>query len=356
MIPKMNWELVSPPESQIPTNLYPAEIPPLVQKLLWLRNIRTLEEIDRYLHPKLAHLSDPFEIPQMDKAVERIFQAVDNNEKICIYGDYDVDGVTSVVLLRSILHAYDLDTRHFIPVRSKEGYGLSSAGIKRCLEECCCGKPDLLITVDCGTSSLKEVDWLNEQGIEVMILDHHEGSPLGRPNAIALINPKLDSTQWSYLCSAGVVFKLIHALLKTRKLPDYELKNYLDLVAVGTVADIVPLVDENRLLVRHGLKQLNASRHTGLQMLKEIAGVNSDLNASHVGFRIGPRINAAGRMDSPLDALELLLSGNKEEASKLAKQLDLHNKRRQEEEAGIKAEAVQWLQDKFDPDKDTFSV
>ena len=241
MIPKLNWELVSPPESQIPPDLYPEDLPPLVRKLLWLRNIRTPEEVEHYLHPKLAYLADPFEIPQMDKAVERIFQAIDNDEQVCIYGDYDVDGVTSVVLLRSILRAYDLEPSYFIPIRSRAGYGLSEAGLSRCLAEC--QHPGLIITVDCGTSSLKEVEWLNSKGIDVIILDHHEGSPLGRPNAVALINPKLDGTRWSYLCSAGVVFKLIHALLKTRKLPDYELKTDLDMVSFATVADIVPLID-----------------------------------------------------------------------------------------------------------------
>ncbi len=354
MIPKINWELRSPPDSNALPVPCSDEIPPLVRRLLWLRGIGTPEQAERYLYPKLKHLSNPFDIPDIAEAVERIFEAVDKGQEICLFGDYDVDGVTSVALLRSVLRAYGLDPRHFIPIRSREGYGLSEAGLARCLEEG--ARPDLIITVDCGTSSVEEVALLNRQGIDVIILDHHESSPLGRPDAVAVVNPKLSGHELSYLCSAGVVFKLIHALLLTRKLPDYDLKDYMDLVAVATVADIVPLVGENRLLVRHGLRQLNDSRHTGLQMLKEVAGVHNHLNAAHVGFRIGPRINAAGRMDSPLDALDLLLTGSREKATKLAKLLDTHNKRRQEEEANIRAEAIEWIHSKFDPAKDNVIV
>lgn len=314
----------------------------------------TRTQTERYLHPLLKHLSNPFEIEEMNLAVQRIFKAIDNKEEVCLYGDYDVDGVTSLALLHSILMAYHLEPDCFIPIRSREGYGLSEAGVTRCLKEN--KKPDLIITVDCGTSSISEVQWLKEQGIDVIILDHHECSLQGRPDAIAVINPKLSGNPLAYLCSAGVVFKLIHALLKTRRLADYELKDYLDLVAVATVADIVPLVGENRLLVRYGLKQLSTSCHAGLQMLKEVAGVQSSLNAAHVGFRLGPRINAAGRMDSPMDALELLLTPSRENATRLAKQLDMHNKRRQEEEANIREEAIEMLHKHFNPEQDNIIV
>ena len=354
MIPKMRWELRPVPPPGIEQGIFPDYIAPLVCQLLWQRGIRDTEQAENFLLPKLKHLSNPFNLAEMDKAVERIFYAIDNEEEICLYGDYDVDGVTSVTLLRSILRAYDTNPRYFIPVRSREGYGLSPSGIARCLKEG--KKPKLLITVDCGTSSVEEVRQLNQLGIDVIILDHHEASPLGRPPAIAVVNPKLEGSPLSYLCSAGVVFKLIHALLKERKLPHYELRDYLDLVAVATVADIVPLVAENRLLVRHGLRQLSASRHAGLQMLMEVAGVQSQMNAAHVGFRIGPRLNAAGRMDSPLDALELLTTHSRERASELAHQLDSHNKRRQEEEATIKSEAVAILNENFDPERDDVIV
>ena len=321
---------------------FPAELPLLVKQLLLQRGFTGGMETELFLDPRLSHLSDPFLMGEMRAAVDRIFRAVDEGETVCIYGDYDVDGVTSVALLRAILMAYDLDPQYFIPVRSREGYGLSEAGIKRCLCECA-DPPSLLITVDCGTSSVKEVDMLNSLGIDVIIL---ENSP------------------YTYLCSAGVVFKLAHALLKERKLKTFDLKLYLDLVAVATVADIVPLVAENRILVRHGLGRLAHSRHTGLKTLTEIAGIRpSDsvnhagfLNAAHVGFRIGPRINAAGRMDSPMDALELLLTMDARRAVQLAQMLDSHNRKRQEEEEAIRTDAVEMLHNSFDPERDNVIV
>lgn len=331
---------------------FPSSLPPIVCKLLAQRGHRWGEETQKFLYPRLNDLSNPFLLGEMYEAVERIFKAVDAGESVCIYGDYDVDGVTSVALLRAILLAYDLDVGYFIPVRSREGYGLSESGIKRCLEECE-NKPSLIITVDCGTSSVKEVDYLNSLGIDVIILDHHEAGATGRPNAVAVVNPKIeDDSPFTYLCSAGVVFKIAHALLKTRQLKNFDLKQYLDLVAVATVADIVPLVGENRILVRQGLQRLPSSYHTGLQTLTNIAGLNEPPSAVNVGFRIGPRINAAGRMDSPLDALELLLTMDPVKAEQLAKQLDSHNRKRQEEEESIRADAIEMLMKDFDPERD----
>ena len=332
MTPGFHWTLRPSVKEDDPVlKAFPAELPLLVKQLLLQRGFTGGMETELFLDPRLSHLSDPFLMGEMRAAVDRIFRAVDEGETVCIYGDYDVDGVTSVALLRAILMAYDLDPQYFIPVRSREGYGLSEAGIKRCLCECA-DPPSLLITVDCGTSSVKEVDMLN--------------SP------------------YTYLCSAGVVFKLAHALLKERKLKTFDLKLYLDLVAVATVADIVPLVAENRILVRHGLGRLAHSRHTGLKTLTEIAGIRpSDsvnhagfLNAAHVGFRIGPRINAAGRMDSPMDALELLLTMDARRAVQLAQMLDSHNRKRQEEEEAIRTDAVEMLHNSFDPERDNVIV
>ena len=330
----------------------PDSIPDLVRRLLVHRGHSNLDDMDAFLHPRLSELSDPFLLGEMELAVSRIFLALDQDEHVCIYGDYDVDGVTSVALLRSILCAYGLDVSHFIPIRSHEGYGLSEAGIARCLNECG-AHPGLIITVDCGTSSVREVDLLNEQGIDVIIIDHHEMSIQGRPSAIAVVNPKVeDNSPYTYFCSAGVVFKLAHALLKQRRLEDFDLKEYLDMVAVATVADIVPLIDENRLLVRHGLARLSSSTNIGLRMLSEVAGLTSSMTAMNVGFRIGPRINAAGRMDSPITALELLLSTSINQARELAKLLDDYNRQRQEEEESIRKEAISMLHEIFDRDRD----
>lgn len=360
MTPGFHWTLrPSVKEDDPALKAFPAALPLLVKQLLLQRGFKGGAETELFLEPRLSHLSDPFLMGEMGAAVERIFRAVDAGETVCIYGDYDVDGVTSVALLRAILMAYDLDPQYFIPVRSREGYGLSEAGMERCLCECS-DKPSLLITVDCGTSSVREVDMLNKRGIDVIILDHHEAGPQGRPDAVAVVNAKIEeNSPYTYLCSAGVVFKL-----KVRKLKTFDLKLYLDLVAVATVADIVPLVDENRILVRHGLGRLAHSRHTGLKTLTEIAGIRpSDaashagfLNAAHVGFRIGPRINAAGRMDSPMDALELLLTMDNRRAVQLAQMLDSHNRKRQEEEEAIRTDAVQMLHNSFDPERDNVIV
>lgn len=355
MTPGFHWTLrPSVKEDDPALKAFPAALPLLVKQLLLQRGFKGGAETELFLEPRLSHLSDPFLMGEMGAAVERIFRAVDAGETVCIYGDYDVDGVTSVALLRAILMAYDLDPQYFIPVRSREGYGLSEAGMERCLCECS-DKPSLLITVD----------MLNKRGIDVIILDHHEAGPQGRPDAVAVVNAKIEeNSPYTYLCSAGVVFKLAHALLKVRKLKTFDLKLYLDLVAVATVADIVPLVDENRILVRHGLGRLAHSRHTGLKTLTEIAGIRpSDaashagfLNAAHVGFRIGPRINAAGRMDSPMDALELLLTMDNRRAVQLAQMLDSHNRKRQEEEEAIRTDAVQMLHNSFDPERDNVIV
>lgn len=329
-----------------------ARLPMLVRRLLSQRGISGREQALKFLKPRLADLGDPFALREMDVAVERIFRAADNGEHVCIYGDYDVDGVSSVTLLHAILNAYGIRTSDFIPVRTKEGYGLSDVGIRHAVQ-LCGGKPDLMICVDCGTSSVPEVAKLQEHGIDVIILDHHESSTLGRPHAVAVVNAKLeDDSPFTYLCSAGVVFKLAHALLKTRRLPDFDLKRYLDVVAVATVADIVPLVAENRLLTRHGLSRMEQGGNIGIQALNRVTELNRRPSASHVSFRIGPRLNAAGRMDCPMDALHLLMSHSPEEADRLARRLEQHNRDRQQEEEKIRNEALEMLKETFNPARD----
>ncbi len=332
-----------------------AKLPPLVRKLLAQRGIFDRFAAEKYLRPRLADLGDPFQLSEMDLAVERIFRAIDQKENICIYGDYDVDGVSAVALLMAILEAYGANPRFFIPIRTKEGYGLSRAGIARCREEG--PKPSLLIAVDCGTSSVEEVRTLNSLGVDVIILDHHEAGPYGRPPALAVINAKLeDNSPLTYLCSAGIVFKLAHALLKTRRLDSFDLKNYLDIVAIATVADIVPLVHENRLLARHGLRMLGEGRNPGLKALNEVTNAPPVLCSSHVSFRLGPRINAAGRMDAPLDAVSLLRSADMQQARELARRLDEHNRLRQSIEENMRSDAIEMLDSRFSPSTDPVIV
>lgn len=314
-------------------------LPPLLATLLAQRGIVTTEQVRDFLVPKLASLGDPTVLPEMNLAVERILRAVDAGQKVALYGDYDVDGVTSMALMHLTLKAYGLKTHLFLPSRMEEGYGLSMDGFSRLFEEF--GKPDLLIALDCGTTSIKELAWLQEQGVDCVIVDHHELSPFGRPPCVALVNPKLGK-DYHYFCTAGLVFKVAHALLKTRRV-DFDLKEALDLVALGTVADLVPLVDENRLLVRRGLEALAQTERIGLRALKEIAGVDGFIQTHHVGFRLGPRLNAAGRLDTASTALQLLLAENALEAGEYAALLESHNRDRQAVEMEVFNEAEQQL-------------
>jgi single-stranded-DNA-specific exonuclease len=215
-------------------------------------------------------------------------------------------------------------------------------------------KPDLLITVDCGTVSIAEVAALRADGIDVLIVDHHEPTPGEKPACCALVNPKC-GTDFQYLCAAGVVFKLGHALMKTRRI-DLDLKEWIDLVAVATISDIVPMIDENRLLVRHGLKQLSNTLNPGLRALQEVTGMNGVASSMDVGFRIGPRLNAAGRMDAPEDALAILTTECRRHAHELAHKLDVYNRDRQTHEGLIRREAVEMLTRDFDPAHDPVIV
>lgn len=339
----VQWVLREAPDGW--EDLVPPEMPRILGRLLAQREIER-DEVETFLRPKLAALSDPFEIPEMDLAVERVFEAIDKGQKVCIYGDYDVDGVSSIAVLRTTLEAYGVKPMSFIPRRSTEGYGLSEGGLARCLEEC--AGAELLITVDCGTVSNEAIAMLSDQGIDTVVVDHHEMGPSGRPDCVALVNPKASDDPRQYLCAAGVVFKLAHALLKTRKLDDFDLKSVLDLVAVATISDIVPLVDENRLLVRHGLRMLENSNRPGLRALLKLTGVEGRLSSADIGFRIGPRLNAAGRMDMPEQALATLTTDCMEEATTLADELECFNRSRQGLEQTIFAEALKMLEESED--------
>ena len=330
----------------------PNGFPPILEHLIRQRGLPPGVDLEGYLRPRLRDLADPFLIPDMKPAVERVLLAIDRGESVCIYGDYDVDGISSITLMRRILIAYGLMPRHFIPRRGPEGYGLSTAALARCMNEG--PKPDLLITVDCGTVSIDEVAALRKDGIDVLIVDHHEPELVGRPDCCALVNPKCGS-EFTYLCAAGVVFKLGHALMKTRPV-DLNLKELLDLVAVATISDIVPMVGENRLMVRHGLKHLPNTLNPGLRALQEVTGMSGPAVSMDIGFRIGPRLNAAGRMDVPEDALATLTTECRRTAFELAQKLDVYNKERQAFEGLIRREAVEMLNRDFDPIRDPVIV
>jgi single-stranded-DNA-specific exonuclease len=312
------------------------QLPLSIAELLWRRGFETDAAARLHLQPRLGLLSDPFLLPEMRAAVDRIFQAIDRAERIVLFGDYDVDGVSSLALLKRVLDAYGANVRCFLPTRSGEGYGLSREGLERCRN---LWNPTLLVAVDCGTSSVKEIAGLRKEGVEVVVLDHHE-CPAELPECVALVNPKRGG-DFQYLCSVGIVFKLAHALMKARRLEGVELKDFLDLVALGTLADLVPLREENRILVRKGLEQLGRTRWVGLRALMEVSGVRAPLEAADVGFKLGPRMNAAGRLGTAEDALDLLLTEDPGRAREIAQRLDEQNRERRglEEQVFRDAEA-----------------
>ncbi|HEY5653241.1 MAG TPA: single-stranded-DNA-specific exonuclease RecJ, partial [Pontiella sp.] len=311
-------------------------------------------QVETYLNPLLKDLSDPFLLPDMDVAVRRLWRAIDNREMITVFGDYDVDGVTSSALLTRVLSTLGGRVQPFIPDRMDEGYGLSQEALARCLEEY---ESSVVVSVDCGVNSVESVRWAQEKGVDVIVTDHHEPEE-ETASAFALINPKLGSApDLKNLSGVGVAFKLAHGLLKvgrdqgrsvTEKL---DLKCLLDIAALGTVADVVPLVGENRIIVRHGLACLDKTRWVGLQALKEVSGVKGDPNTYHLGFQLGPRINAAGRIGQPMQALHLLLTEDKSDAYRIAKLLDDTNTERRRIEGEMAEEAFAEIDSYFNPEK-----
>jgi single-stranded-DNA-specific exonuclease len=334
-----------------------------IARLLSRKQFRSTDEVQNYLRPRLSSLSDPFLLPQMRAAVARILAALDARERIVLFGDYDVDGVTSLALLAEMLCAYGTTPDLFLPLRMEEGYGLSHESVERCFEQ---HHPKLLIAVDCGTGSAGEIAELKKRGVDVIVLDHHEppqghgsgGEPKSRlPECVAIVNPKTDSAStFDYLCSVGIAFKLCHALLKTRPLPQFDLKSRLDLVALGTVADIVPLVEENRLLVQRGAIEIGRTSRVGLHKLMQVAGVRPPILPEHIGYRLGPRLNAAGRLSTAEKSLRLLLTKDDEEAAALAIELDQQNRARQGVEKEILAAAIAMIEKQFDAARDAAIV
>lgn len=339
-------------------------VPPCIARVLMRKGFASIAEIENFLRPRLSELSDPFLLPQMKAAVKRIFEALDRQERIVLFGDYDVDGVTSLALLSEMLRAYPATAGPdlFLPLRMEEGYGLSRESIERCLEQ---HKPQLLIAVDCGTSSVDEIVDLKQRGVDVIVLDHHEpprsfgltGEPKSALPDCVIVNPKTDTqSHLHYLCSVGIVFKLCHALLKTRPVDGFDLKSHLDLVALGTVADIVPLTGENRTFAQHGAREIARTSRPGLRKLMELAAVRAPISTEDIGFRLGPRLNAAGRLSTAEKSLRLLVTQDAGEAAELAEFLDKQNRERQDVEKQTFLAADEMIAKTFDPARDAAIV
>ena len=335
------------------------KIAPATAALLAGRGLVDSTDIDMFLHSKLSMLHDPFLMNGMNEAVDRIMTAKKNNEKVLIHGDYDVDGITAAVLLGRIFKTIGIKHEYYIPHRVEEGYGLSSSAVKRCLNL----GVSLLISVDCGITAVDVVNEAKKNNIDVIITDHHEPSDI-LPDCIAVLDPKIKNSNYPYreLAGVGVAFKLAHGIIKRgRKLKegwafDIDLKEHLDLVSLGTVADMVPLVDENRILAKSGLKSINKSTKAGIRALKARCGVRGEVNSTDIAYRLAPRINAAGRLGDAYVALKLLVEENSRAADKLAEELDNHNKKRQEVEAKVLKDAVSQIEKAGGITDNTFSL
>jgi single-stranded-DNA-specific exonuclease len=327
----------------------------ILAELLWRAGCTTGDAAARFLDPALAALGDPFAIPNLERAVKRIADAIAHGESVVVLGDYDVDGVSSTALLVSLLRRLGLQPRFVVPRRSEDGYGLSQSAIDRALEE---GKPDLFIALDCGTNSCAEIAYLTSNGTDVIVIDHHK-CRAETPAGAILINPHVSAGDESQaacdFCTVGLVFKLAHGLLKhlrATEVPaafEIRLRDSLDFVALGTVADLVPLRGENRILARHGLRLLQDSPRPGLRALMDVSGIRpgQEIWPVDVSYRLGPRINASGRLADAAVAVELLLSDSSSFASEVAGQLDAFNRERQEIERLITQEAERHVEEHF---------
>lgn len=312
-------------------------VSPFLANLLVQRGCYTFEEARLFFRPEISHLHDPFLMKDMDKAMIRLQMAFIRNEKILIYGDYDVDGTTSVALVYGFLKTIYPHLDYYIPDRYTEGYGISKTGV----EWAAANGFSLVICLDCGIKSIDRVTEANELGVDFIICDHHRPGP-ELPPASAVLDPKRDDCAYPYkeLSGCGVGFKLLQALCQLRAIPLDELYPYLDLVAVSIASDIVPITGENRVLAHWGLKQLNARPRAGLKALIKIAGLTKNLDIMNVVFGLGPRINAAGRIKHAKEAVRLLLADTDEEADDFAMAINQHNQSRQTVDKSITEQAL----------------
>lgn len=305
------------------------------------------EQIKIFLEPTRDNFYDPFLLPDMEKAVDRIIKAIENKEKLIIFGDYDVDGITSTTVLKKFLEERGLEVGYYIPNRLKQGYGLNQEAIKQISEQ----GYTLMITVDCGISGTSDVEYANSLGIDTIITDHHEPLDI-LPNGIAVVDPKIANSKYPFreLAGVGVVFKLLQGLSIKLGLDAKENLKYLDLVCLGTISDIVPLVDENRVITKLGLKLIEVHKNPGLKYLIDSCGFKK-VNSGMVSFGIAPRINACGRMGFAEDALKLFITEDLKDITELTNKLNEYNRERQDTEKAILEEAIQEIEEKHLKDK-----
>ena len=335
------WQIFEPDKNKIEEIKNKYKVNQLLATILANRNILKEEDIRLFLNPTRNDFYNPFLITDMDIAVNRIIKAIENKENITIYGDYDVDGITSITVLKSFLNDIGVETNTYIPNRLIEGYGLNKEAINKISKKGC----NLMITVDCGISAIEEIEYANSLGIETIITDHHEaGNEI--PKAIAVIDNKRKDSKYPFreLAGVGVVFKLIQAIGITLKLKEESYLKYLDIVCIGTISDIVPLVDENRVIAKLGLLLVAQTKNIGLRSIINSSGYNK-IDSNTISFGVAPRINACGRMGKAEEALELFLSKDKNEVNELTNKLNEHNRKRQETEKTIFENAVEKIKE-----------
>lgn len=345
MISKWNYLPLTTEEQKLEMGLAEkyANFPP-ISELLVQRGIKSIEDAEKFFHPSLKDMHDPFLMPDMDKAVNRLNKAMGSKEKIVVYGDYDVDGTTAVALVYRYLQNFYSNIDYYIPTRYDEGYGIS----KKSIDEAAENGVKLIIILDCGIKAIDEIKYAKEKGIDFIICDHHVPDD-ELPPAVAILNPKLEGSTYpcSHLSGCGVGYKFMQAFAISNGINYSDLESMLDLVAVSIAADIVPMVDENRIMAFHGLRRLNTNPNMGLRAIIKTCQLNhKEITISDVIFKIGPRINASGRMQSGREAVELLVSRDISEALSKAKEIDQYNKDRKELDKRITEEANSILEER----------
>jgi single-stranded-DNA-specific exonuclease len=326
-------------------------VPEIMARILLNRQIDSFEKAYTFFRPDLENLHDPFLLKDMDKAVERLHKALHTGENILIYGDYDVDGVSSAALMYLVLsRMVGSKVTYYIPDRMTEGYGLSVNSIREISES----DVSLIVTVDCGVTAVEEIALAKELGMDTVVCDHHQPSD-ELPPAVAILDPKLPDSDYPFqeLAGVGVAFKLLQGLYQKLEMPDAELDEYLDLVAIGSCADIVPLTDENRILVRHGLDKINYNPRFGVRALLESSGlVNREITAGLIVFVLAPRINAVGRLGDAKRAVQLFTAPTLQHARTFARELEKENRLRRDIDEITFKEALAILKEKLDPEND----
>ena len=337
---RKKWQFYNVDKEEVEKIAKKYNINKLLATILSNRGIVNPQDIEIFLKPTRYNFHDPFLMPDMEIAVDRIIKAIQNKQQIIIYGDYDADGITSTTVLKTFLEERGLHIATYIPNRLDEGYGLNNAALDKIAQ----GNYDLMITVDCGISAISEIEYANNLGIETIITDHHEPGE-NIPNALAVVDAKRKDSVYPCrdLAGVGVVFKLIQAISIKLQLEEKEYLKYLDIVCVGTISDIVPLVDENRVIAKLGLMLVEQTRNLGLKSILNYSGYKK-IDSNTISFGVAPRINASGRMGHQEDALKLFLEKNINKVNELTQKLNLYNIKRQEIEKNIYNEVVEKIE------------